>query len=75
MAVGPNARGLGVGRALTEYCILQAQELGSSQMVMHTTKSMQVAWGMYERMGFEPMPEIDFKQASLSVYGFSLKLT
>lgn len=74
LAVGPAARGLGVGRALTEFCILKAQQLGSSQMVMHTTKSMQVAWGMYERMGFKPMPEIDFQQASLSVYGFSMKL-
>ena len=74
LAVGPNARGLGVGRALTEYCISKAQELGSSQMVMHTTKSMQVAWAMYERMGFKPMPEIDFQQASLSVYGFCLSL-
>lgn len=75
LAVGANTQGMGVGKALTEYCIDQARALGSKQLLMHTTKSMQVAWGMYERMGFTPMPEIDFQQASLSVYGFCLPLS
>ena len=74
LAVGPRARGLGVGKALTQYCVERARELGGQQVVMHTTKSMQVAWGMYERMGFQRMPEIDFKQGELQVFGFSLPL-
>lgn len=74
LAVKPECRGQGVGKALTSYCIEQARGLGRSKVVLHTTQVMQTAWGMYERLGFQRFPEIDFRQGSLDVYGFQLKV-
>jgi len=72
LAVKPEARGFGVGRALTRACIQRAAERGSAQVILHTTKSMQIAWGMYQRMGFHRSPDLDFSQGELPVYGFRL---
>jgi len=74
LGVAPAARGLGVGRALTEACIKRARERGHARVVLHTTLAMQVAWGMYERLGFERAPELDFMQGQLPVFGFTLCL-
>ena len=72
LAVKPAARGFGVGRALTEACIQKAIEGGSAQVILHTTESMKIAWGMYQRMGFRKSPDLDFSQGKLAVYGFRL---
>ena len=74
LGVAPAARGLGVGRALTGACIQRARERGHARVVLHTTRAMQVAWGMYERLGFERAPELDFMQGDLAVFGFCLAL-
>lgn len=74
LAVSPTARGLGVGRALSERCIEKAREFGNKQMVIHTTEYMKVAWKMYEGLGFKRSKDLDFKQGDLQVYGFRLKL-
>ena len=74
LAVGPNARGMGVGRALTEFCIAETKRLGRDCVVLHTTKAMEVAWDMYERMGFQRASDLDFLQGELAVYGFELSL-
>lgn len=74
LAVTPAGRGQGVGKALTRHCIQQAQALGRSAVILHTTRSMATAWGMYERMGFARFPELDFQQGKLEVFGFRLEL-
>lgn len=74
LAVKPECRRMGVGKALTQFCIKRAQELGKSKVVLHTTRAMETAWGMYERMGFERFSEIDFMQGNLEVFGFRLNL-
>ena len=74
LAVSMDARGLGVGKALTMECIRRAKEASKSEIVIHTTKSMMLAWAMYEKIGFERSPDLDFYQQSLYVYGFRLKL-
>jgi ribosomal protein S18 acetylase RimI-like enzyme len=74
LAVAPESRGLGVGKALARYCVVRAAELGKSKVILHTTRSMQTAWSMYERMGFERFPEIDLRQGDLDIYGFRLDL-
>lgn len=74
LGVAPAARGLGVGRALTEACIERARGCGHARVVLHTTRAMQVAWGMYERLGFARAPELDFMQGTLPVFGFALAL-
>jgi len=65
---------MGVGRALTEACIQLAREAGHTEVILHTTQAMQVAWGLYERMGFERSTGLDFLQGQLPVFGFRLLL-
>lgn len=74
LAVDPNTRGMGVGKALTLVCIQNARDRNQSEVILHTTKAMEIAWGMYEKMGFKRSPDLDFKQEQLAVYGFRLKL-
>jgi ribosomal protein S18 acetylase RimI-like enzyme len=74
LAVTEAARGKGVGRALTLACIARAREAGKARIVLHTTKVMQAAWAMYERLGFNRFPDIDFRQGTLDVFGFQLAL-
>jgi GNAT superfamily N-acetyltransferase len=75
LAVSPAARGTGAGRTLTEACVARARQAGHSRMVLHTTRFMQTAWGLYERMGFVRSPDLDFKQGELDVLGFQLTLS
>ena len=74
LAVGPEARGMGVGKALVRRCIDLAKEEGHGQVILHSTAAMKVAWGMYERLGFLRSPDLDFLQGELPVFGFRLKL-
>lgn len=74
LAVSPEARGLGVGKALMERSIELAKERHHAQVIIHTTEAMRVAWAMYERRGFERSPDLDFLQGALPVFGFRLKL-
>jgi GNAT superfamily N-acetyltransferase len=74
LAVEDAARGKGVGKALTLFCIDRARELGKHRLVLHTTRVMQAAWTMYEALGFVRFPDIDFRQGNLDVFGFRLNL-
>lgn len=74
LAVSAASRQMGVGKALTEHCVERARELGKSRVILHTTRAMDTAWRMYERMGFTRFPEIDFQQGRLEVFGFNLQL-
>ena len=74
LAVRPSARGLGVGKALTAACIARARAQQRAEVVLHTTKAMQVAWAMYEALGFVRSPDLDFLQGELPVFGFRLPL-
>lgn len=74
LAVAPRFRGTGVGKALANACIDLAREKGHSQVVLHTTEAMKIAWAMYRKLGFERAADLDFMQESLRVYGFRLRL-
>jgi GNAT superfamily N-acetyltransferase len=74
LAVHPVARGKGTGRLLTEECIKKARDRKLNQIIIHTTKAMQIAWKMYEKMGFKRSQDLDFMQGNLPVFGFRLKL-
>ena len=74
LGVDPRFRGMGAGKALTQACIDLARKKGHSQVVLHTTQAMQVAWGLYEGLGFVRSEDLDFNQQDLPVYGFRLKL-
>ncbi len=74
LAVAPSSRGQGVGKLLTAECIRKAREDGNAQVVIHTTKAMEIAWKMYEKFGFTRSEDLDFMQEKLPVFGFRLHL-
>lgn len=74
LAVDPSERGKGIGKLLTNECISKAKERNHRNVVIHTTKAMQTAWRMYEKIGFKRSEDLDFMQGDLPVFGFRLKL-
>lgn len=74
LAVDPKERGKGIGKLLIMECINRAKEQKQNHLYIHSTKSMKIAWGMYERLGFKRCSEIDFTQDDFTVYGFKLSL-
>jgi len=55
LVVSERARGLGVGRQLVEACIRFARDAGGHVLMLQSFRRLEVALGMYERMGFVPM--------------------
>lgn len=53
LVVAPDFRGRGIGRALAQECLCRAKRDGASVFALHTSKLMQVALPMYQRMGFK----------------------
>jgi GNAT superfamily N-acetyltransferase len=75
LAVGPAARGRGVGRRLMEECIRRSRDAGAAALTLHTTDMMRVAMQLYERMGFARAVELDFRPApEMVVKGYRLRL-
>ncbi len=74
LAVPLEFQGLGIGKALTLACIQRAKDHQLSQVIIHSTKAMQTAWQMYERLGFRRSEDLDFMQGELPVYGFRMHL-
>lgn len=74
LAVDPAARGQGIGKLLTNACIQKAEAAGHGQVVIHSTRAMQIAWKMYESLGFQRSEDLDFMQGELPVFGFRLPL-
>jgi len=74
LAVNFNARGNGIGKLLTNECIKIAGNEHQNQLIIHSTKAMQIAWKMYEKMGFKRSEDLDFMQEKLHVFGFRLLL-
>jgi ribosomal protein S18 acetylase RimI-like enzyme len=74
LGVDPAFRHSGAGKALARACIGLARAKGHAQVVLHTTQAMRVAWGLYERLGFERSQDLDFLQQGLPVFGFRLAL-
>ena len=74
LAVDNMARGQGVGKLLTNACIIKAKEKKLGRVIIHTTMAMQTAWKMYEDIGFRRSEDLDFMQGELPVFGFRLSL-
>lgn len=75
LAVVPEARGQGIGRALIHECIQRVRATGATLLGLHTTDMMQIAQRMYVGMGFVRTPELDFHPApGVVVKGYMLHL-
>jgi GNAT superfamily N-acetyltransferase len=75
LAVAPEARGQGIGKALMQECIRRARAAREPVLSLHTTDLMQSAMQMYERMGFVRTPETDFHPAPhLVIKGYQFNL-
>ncbi len=75
LAVAPDARRHGIGERLTDECIRRARARGAQEIGLHSSESLEAAIRMYERLGFERVPEQDFRVAdSELVMGYRLAL-
>ena len=75
LAVAPSARGQGIGTLLMDECVRRARKSGAEALTLHTTDMMQAAMRLYERLGFQRMPALDFEPApGVTVKGFRLAL-
>ena len=75
LAVAPEARGLGVGRALVTECARRARAAGAAVLGLHSSRSMATALRMYARLGFVREPAYDFvPEGGEVVEGYRLNL-
>lgn len=51
------ARGKGLGKLLMEKCIAAAKELGYKEVYLETMPELTIAVPLYEKMGFDYLPE------------------
>lgn len=63
LAVIPQARGRGVGEALTRAVLDRAAELGLRGVVLSSGREMTTAHRIYERLGFRRTPDRDWSPA------------
>ena len=61
LGVAPEARGRGIGGALTQFCLDRFREVGASAIVLSTLREMTAAHRIYERLGFVRTPERDWR--------------
>jgi GNAT superfamily N-acetyltransferase len=72
LAVDKKTRGQGLGKLLSLACIQKTKEDRNRTLIIHTTMAMQIAWKMYENLGFKRSEDLDFIQGELPVFGFRL---
>lgn len=53
----PELRGFGMGQKLLEKCIEEARQKGYKKMYLETVQQMKQAAKLYQKMGFEYIPE------------------
>ncbi|MEJ2854387.1 MULTISPECIES: bifunctional helix-turn-helix transcriptional regulator/GNAT family N-acetyltransferase [unclassified Saccharothrix] len=55
LLVEPEARGLGIGKRLVEECVRFARRAEYRRMTLETVSDVEVARGIYKRVGFSPV--------------------
>lgn len=77
LAVGTGFRNNGIGKALIVHCINQAKDKGNSFIGLHTGSFMEDAMRLYEKLGFERVPALDFEPLNdgIIIKAFRLNLT
>jgi len=61
LAVVPEMRGVGIGKALVLECLARARRRGAIAVGLHTMDAMWIAQGMYERLGFARVSAYDYR--------------
>ncbi len=76
LAVLPIARRQGIGASLVRECIRRSRKSRARFLILHTNSIMGNAIRLYERMGFEHYPDLDFAvndKVTVRGYRFDLK--
>ncbi|MGO8957754.1 MAG: GNAT family N-acetyltransferase [Streptosporangiaceae bacterium] len=76
LAVRPEARGTGVGRALVTAVLARASRLGVCDLLLLTQPEMKAAHRLYEEVGFTRLPDRDWSPEpgiNLLAYGLLLQ--
>jgi ribosomal protein S18 acetylase RimI-like enzyme len=76
LAVLPAAQRRGIGRALVDACVARARQQEKAAILLHTTPWMDAARRLYERAGFERLPERDWQpvpEVPLLAYRLALR--
>jgi ribosomal protein S18 acetylase RimI-like enzyme len=60
LAILPHARNKGAASLLIEECIKRSKTRNSKYVGLHTGEFMVNAMNLYEKLGFERVPELDF---------------
>lgn len=68
MYVRPAARGLGVGRLLSERLIHEARAIGYSMMKLDTEPDFAAAVGLYRSLGFVEIPRYNDDPVACTMY-------
>ena len=73
--VAPDARGRGVGEALTRWCMEESRRVGSTRLVICSLDVMHAAHRLYGRLGFSRRPDLDWTpDPGVVLLAFSLDL-
>lgn len=73
LSVLPSERGQGIGRLLTQACIVRAQQDGATIIGLHTSPVLRSALDLYLRMGFQFQKAIpDRRGAPYAVYALTI---
>ena len=75
LAVSPAAQGRGVGDALVRFLLERYRERGYRGVVLSTLAEMTTAHRVYERLGFQRAPDLDWSPLpGVALIGFRLPL-
>jgi ribosomal protein S18 acetylase RimI-like enzyme len=76
LAVRPEARGAGLGRALLAAVVERASREGVRHLLLFTQPEMKAAQHLYEEAGFFRLPERDWSpESGLTLLAYGLKLS
>jgi ribosomal protein S18 acetylase RimI-like enzyme len=76
LATDPAGQGRGVGSRMLDACIDRAKVSGRDGIFLHSTPWMVVAHRLYQRVGFNRVPERDWLPVpDVALWGFRLDLT
>ncbi|WP_035699077.1 GNAT family N-acetyltransferase [Glycomyces tenuis] len=75
LAVDPAGRTRGVGTALATACVERARRAEAKRVVLCSQREMKAAHRIYERLGFERAPRLDWRPLpDVLLWGYALEL-